>query len=132
MSLVLTAARRLAVLGLCAAAALAGPFTTLPANAAAGADLYITVTPRDGGAYSMHLTCDPDGGFHPFPRAACGALHEVDGYLARLDVDPGPCPLIWDPVEVEATGHWYGRPNSYYEEFPNRCVLERRLGPVAG
>ncbi|MFC7100137.1 SSI family serine proteinase inhibitor [Nonomuraea rubra] len=74
----------------------------------------------------------PGRGLHPYPGAACDALRSVDGYLRDLEVDPGPCPMIWDPVEVEAQGHWYGRPESYYEEFPNRCVLERELGPVAG
>ncbi|MFG1707931.1 SSI family serine proteinase inhibitor [Nonomuraea sp. M3C6] len=133
MTLVLTAARRMAALGLCAAATLAAPFAALPARAAAaaaGADLYITVTPIAGGAYSMHLTCDPDGGLHPRPVEACDALRGVDGYFESLDVNPGPCPLIYDPVEVEVNGHWYGRPNPYFEEFPNRCVMERKLGPV--
>ncbi|AQZ70009.1 hypothetical protein BKM31_00370 [[Actinomadura] parvosata subsp. kistnae] len=132
MSLVLTAVRRIATLGLCAAAALAGPFTTLPAHAAAGADLIITVTPRTDGAYSMRLTCDPDGGLHPYPSEACDALRSVDGRVYDLDLDSRPCPLIWDPVDVEVRGHWYERPEVYYERFPNRCTMEHRLGPVTG
>ncbi|MEO3868989.1 SSI family serine proteinase inhibitor [Nonomuraea sp. B12E4] len=130
MTVVLTAARRAAAIGLCVAATLAAPFAALPAAAAAGADLYITVTPRDGGAHSMRLTCDPDAGIYPRPREACKALHEVNGYFRDLNVNPGPCPLIWDPIEVEVNGHWYGRPNPYYQEFPNPCVMERKLGPV--
>ncbi|MFC4112277.1 SSI family serine proteinase inhibitor [Nonomuraea zeae] len=131
MSLMLTAARRVTALGLCAAAIVAGPFAAFPASAAAaGAELFITVTPRDGGAYSMRLTCAPDGGFHPRPREACDALRSVDGWVGDLDVDPGPCPRIYDPVEVEVTGHWYGRREPYYEEFANRCEMERKLGPV--
>ncbi|MEV0307282.1 SSI family serine proteinase inhibitor [Nonomuraea fuscirosea] len=130
MTLVLTAARRLAALGLCVAATFAVPFTALPAQAAAGAELFITVTPRAGGAYATRLTCDPDGGVHPHPRAACDALHGVDGHVHDLNVDPGPCPLIFDPVEVEVKGHWYGRPTSFHETFSNRCDMDRRLGPL--
>ncbi|SDH32219.1 SSI family serine proteinase inhibitor [Nonomuraea jiangxiensis] len=130
MTLVLTAARRVAAIGLCAVATLAAPATALPAAAAAGADLYITVTPRDEGAHSMHLTCDPDGGFHPRPVEACEVLHSVKGYFRNLNVNPGACPRIWDPIEVEVNGHWYGRPNPYYQEFPNPCEMERKLGPI--
>ncbi|GAA3536678.1 hypothetical protein GCM10022419_015610 [Nonomuraea rosea] len=132
MTLVLTAARKVATLGLCAAAALAGPFAAVPASAAAapGAELFITVTPRDGGAYSMRLTCDPDGGLHPQPVDACAALRDVDGYVGDLNVNPGPCPRIYDPIELEVRGRWYGRPASYYEEFANKCALERKVGPL--
>lgn len=127
-----TAARRSAVLGLFAAAILSAPFGTLPAAAAAppGAELDITVTPHDDGAYGMHLHCDPDGGNHPRPVEACDVLREADGWIEGLDVDPGPCPLIYLPVDVEVNGHWYGREVSYHREFPNDCVMNRTLGPV--
>ncbi|GAA3656928.1 hypothetical protein GCM10022224_019990 [Nonomuraea antimicrobica] len=130
MPLVLTVVRRLVALGLCTAAALALPFTARPANAAAGAVLIITVTPQAGGAYSMRLTCDPDGGVHPRPREACAVLRRVDGDVEALNVNPGPCPLIHDPVDVRVHGHWYDRPVSYVAEFVNRCALDRKLGPV--
>ncbi|MEV4174146.1 SSI family serine proteinase inhibitor [Nonomuraea sp. NPDC049709] len=130
MTLLLTAARRLAALGLCAAATLAMPFTALPAGAATGAELFITVTPIADGAYSMRLTCDPDGGLHPRPEAACAVLRDVDGHMDALNVDPGPCPLHIDPVRVEVAGYWYDMPVSYRAEFPNRCVMERKLGPL--
>jgi hypothetical protein len=133
MTFVLTAVRRSAALGLCAAAALVVPFGASPAAAApddAGALIFLTVTPHNGGAYSMRLTCDPDGGTHPQPQTACDALREVDGYIEGLDVDPGPCPYIFDPVGVEANGHWYGNPVSYAETFPNKCVMDRKLGPL--
>ncbi|MGW0808089.1 SSI family serine proteinase inhibitor [Nonomuraea sp. NPDC002799] len=128
MTFMITTARRMAAIGLCAAVTLT--LAALPAAADVGADSYITVTPRDGGAYSMRLICDPDGGYHPHPGAACHELRRVDGYYRALDVDPGPCPRIWDPVEITVHGHWYGRPNPYHEVFPNRCEMERKLGPV--
>ncbi|MGW4795123.1 SSI family serine proteinase inhibitor [Nonomuraea sp. NPDC004297] len=132
MPVVLTTARRLAALGLCAAASLAA-FATPPAHAApAGAVLYITVTPVSDGAYSMRLTCDPDGGLHPYPVDACDAIRSVDGDLFALNYNPGPCPKNYDPVRVEVRGHWYGQPISFDEKFSNRCVMERTLGPVTG
>lgn len=130
MTFVLTAARRPAALGLCAAAILVAPSGALPAAAASGAELYITVTPVDGGAYAMRLACDPDGGTHPRPADACDVLRAVDGWIGDLDVDPGPCPLIYLPVDVEVTGDWRGREVSYHRQFPNDCVMRRTLGPV--
>ncbi|MEV1175824.1 SSI family serine proteinase inhibitor [Nonomuraea sp. NPDC049784] len=127
MTLVLTAARKLAVLGLCATPFLA----PLPASAdAPGAELLITVKPESGGEYARTLTCDPDGGLHPRPEEACDALREVDGHVEDLNVDPGPCPMIWDPVTVDVGGHWHGEDVSFHHEFSNNCVAERKFGPV--
>ena len=36
------------------------------------------------------LTCDPDGGVHPTPAAACELLRKVDGDPAKLNVVPNP------------------------------------------
>ncbi|WP_170222933.1 SSI family serine proteinase inhibitor [Nonomuraea turkmeniaca] len=126
------AARRTAALGICAAAILSAPFCSLPAGAAvAGAKLRITVTPdAGGGAYTMRLTCDPDRGSHPRPAPACDVLRSVDGHIEDLDVNPGPCTLIYLPVEVEVSGIWRGEPIEYQREFPNSCVMERTLGPL--
>ncbi|WP_043614732.1 SSI family serine proteinase inhibitor [Nonomuraea candida] len=125
-----TVARRLAVLGLGAAATLAAPFASLPAVAAASAQLTITVTPEAGGAYAVRLFCDPDGGLHPRPELACDAVRSVNGYIEDLNYDPGPCQLILAPVDVTVEGHWYGMPVSYLRQFPNECVMKRTLGPV--
>ncbi|HEX4815887.1 MAG TPA: SSI family serine proteinase inhibitor [Nonomuraea sp.] len=131
MTRTLTAARRMAALGLSAVAVVAAPGAAPPAAAATpAADLFITVTPKDGGAYAMRLRCDPDGGTHPRPGKACDALRTVDGWVDDLDVDPGPCPMIYLPVDVEVTGNWYRRAVSYRHEFPNECVMRRTLGPV--
>ncbi|WP_188187164.1 SSI family serine proteinase inhibitor [Nonomuraea sp. SYSU D8015] len=120
-------ARRTAALGLCAVAILAAPS---PAAAAAGAELDIAVSPADGGAYRMNLRCGPDGGGHPRPVEACDALRAVNGWIKHLNVDPGPCPLIYMPVDVSITGHWRGRRVSYQHRFPSTCEMRRALGPV--
>jgi Subtilisin inhibitor-like len=132
MTLVLTAARRMTTLVLCVTATLAVPFAALPADAASGADLIITIDPAAGGAYALRLTCDPDGGIHPRPGSACGVLREVDGEVEALNVNPGPCPRNYDPVDVTVEGHWYDMPVSYHNEFHNRCLMERTLGPLVG
>ncbi|MGN9841769.1 SSI family serine proteinase inhibitor [Nonomuraea sp. H19] len=131
MTFMLTAARRMVSLGLCTAAILTVPLGTSPAGAVtAGVDLYITVTSSEGSAYSTRLTCDPDRGAHSQPVAACDALRQVDGRISDLDVDPGPCPLVYAPVQVSVHGHWYGQRVAHYEEFSNSCAMERKLGPV--
>ncbi|MFI7633340.1 SSI family serine proteinase inhibitor [Nonomuraea sp. NPDC049400] len=129
MTLVLTAARGLAVLGLCATPFLA-PLPAAAGDDAPGAELLIAVRPSSGGGYARTLTCDPDGGLHPRPVAACDALREVDGRVEDLDVDPGPCPMIYDPVTADVAGHWHGEDVSFHQEFSNNCVMERKLGPL--
>ncbi|MEW9549516.1 SSI family serine proteinase inhibitor [Nonomuraea sp. NPDC050783] len=125
-------AARIAAAGLCAAGLLAAPFGAVPAGAAvrAGAELTITVTPASGGAYRYLLTCDPDDGSHPRAGHACHALRSVRGQVENLNVEPGPCTHIYAPVDVEVVGRWYGSQIAYHREFPNRCVMQRTLGPV--
>ncbi|HEY8201194.1 MAG TPA: subtilase-type protease inhibitor [Actinomycetota bacterium] len=83
-----------------------------------------------GTARRVKLTCDPAGGTHPDPKTACEQLHEVDGDFAKLDVNPGPCPLIYRPVTATAKGSWQGSPVDYQETFSNSCDLARQTGAV--
>ncbi|MCK2217599.1 subtilase-type protease inhibitor [Actinomadura sp. ATCC 31491] len=118
---------------LTAALLTAGPLAAPPAAAAAraGADLVITVTPvHGGGAYRYFLSCDPDDGGHPRPGHACYALRAVNGVVEDLDVDPGACTKQYSPVDVDIVGRWRGREIGYHREFPNKCVMDRTLGPV--
>ncbi|MGP3917167.1 SSI family serine proteinase inhibitor [Nonomuraea sp. 10N515B] len=132
MNVRLTAARRAAAFGICVAAILTTPFGALPAGAAvAGAKLRITVTPdAGGGAYAVRLMCDPDRGGHPRPAAVCDALRAVDGRIEALDLNPGACPMVHLPVEVEVAGDWRGRPIAYRKVFSNTCVMNRSLSPL--
>lgn len=77
---------------------------------------------RTDGPSRVLLTCSPDGGTHPSPTEACESLRAVGGQFARLPTVPDMfCPMIYDPVRVEAFGRWGGRWVSYSEVFGNRC-----------
>jgi hypothetical protein len=132
MNFGLTTARRTAALGICVAAFLSAPSGSHPAGAAvAAARLHISVTPDGGGgAYAMRLMCDPDKGGHPRPAAVCDALRAVDGHIERLDVNPGACPMVYQPVQVKVRGVWHGRPVAYHQEFSNSCAMDRALSPL--
>lgn len=69
------------------------------------------------------LACDPDGGTHPDPRAACEELRNVDGDFERLSPpEPYMCTLEIAPVRVEAIGYWNGERVDYTETFDNPCI----------
>jgi hypothetical protein len=79
------------------------------------------------------LTCDPAGGNHPSPAAACATLAATDGDVAAVEVQPDrPCAHIYAPVTVTARGYWKGRTVYYRETFPNNCVLQVVKGTIFG
>ncbi|WP_165970048.1 SSI family serine proteinase inhibitor [Nonomuraea terrae] len=93
MTHLLSAGRRLAALGLCAAAVVAAPFTARPADAArSGAELYITVTPRGAVTPSGHLTHDWRAQWTRLPRTWGSHLTRLPRYSGvqslRLTCDP--------------------------------------------
>jgi hypothetical protein len=81
---------------------------------------------------AVSLRCDPDGGDHPAPSAACAAIAATSGDLENLTGPNGMCTLEYRPVTVTARGVWEGRLISYSGTFPNRCALIQRTGPVFG
>lgn len=76
------------------------------------------------------LTCDPEGGSHPNPEAACRQLNKADGHIEHIPEDPGPCTQEFDPVIVSASGVWDGEERRYEKEFSNQCVAVRGTGGV--
>jgi hypothetical protein len=76
------------------------------------------------------LTCEPAGGSHPNPEAACEQLNKVDGRIEDIPEDPGPCTQEFNPVIVAASGTWRGEERDYKQEFSNRCVAVRATGGV--
>lgn len=127
---------RVAVAAAFTGAMLLGLTTASPAaadldesSAAAPADLELRITPLDVNAEEaigdpdvVSLTCDPSGGTHPTPGAACQSLDAVDGVFEELPSRNTACPLIWAPVLAQATGEWDGGPADYSEVFSNACV----------
>jgi hypothetical protein len=118
------------------AAALLAALVTPPPTAAdaAGADrqapptrLKLTV----GGHRSVTLRCDPPGGTHPDPQAACHAIAAAGGDLAMLRRNPEvACITVYDPVTVRARGTWRGNRVAYDATYSNRCALTAATGPV--
>ncbi|WP_377267252.1 subtilase-type protease inhibitor [Peterkaempfera sp. SMS 1(5)a] len=82
---------------------------------------------------SVVLECDPDGGSHPDPAAACGALRRSGGDFRALRARQGVmCPMIYAPVTAEATGQWDGRPVRWVRSYANRCAAAAESGGVFG
>lgn len=77
------------------------------------------------------LTCDPNGGTHPNPDAACSALESVGGSLAKLTPVMGKaCPMFSQPVTARAIGTWLRRPEDFQQTYMNRCFAAVDTGYV--
>ena len=83
-----------------------------PAGGSTGGATALTVTGTDatGATTTWRLTCDPPGGDHPDPAAACAALDER-GAGALPPVDKGRvCTQVYGGPEVATvTGTWRGQ-----------------------
>ncbi|MEV5746614.1 SSI family serine proteinase inhibitor [Actinoallomurus sp. NPDC052308] len=92
----------------------------------------LSVRTIEGGdpARTTVLTCDPDGGTHLAPAAACDQLRAVDGRIADLPEASGACTLVYAPVRVTAAGRWNGGSRRYTRTFFNRCAAIRATGGV--
>ena len=109
------AARYLLIAAVCAAAATACGSTAAPAGSPAPGSpapkvsLDIKVTGGSGGARTWTLRCDPTGGSHPDPAAACRVLLHATNPFA-----PVPrgimCPMIIAGTkEAKVTGIYFGQ-----------------------
>jgi len=76
------------------------------------------------------LTCNPAGGSHPNPKAACEQLSNVAGHIENIPEKPGICPEIFKPVILRASGTWDGEPRDFKQEFPNQCQAVLATGGV--
>ncbi|QPL94420.1 peptidase [Streptomyces clavuligerus] len=116
-----------ALLGLTAA----GPAAMATASAEAGPGLLLSVSgPGADGARSVTLVCDPPGGTHPQPVAACAALTAAGGDPNALAGEPGLCTTLWSPVTASAYGEFRGEVVTWRKTFANACVLHRDTTPV--
>lgn len=68
------------------------------------------------------LQCEPTGGTHPTPQAACDSLLAVNGNFAKLPHIFAACPDYWDPVTVTVTGTWRTQPVTYSQTYSNDCA----------
>lgn len=94
--------------------------------------LLLSVTPRNGPVMSALLFCDPPGGLHPNPTAACADITIAQGDFTKL---PGigerlVCADVYDPVVATAFGWWRNRLTWFTRTYPNMCELYGATGPV--
>jgi hypothetical protein len=107
-------------------------------GAGAGTALRITVTDADGRRTTTRLACDPPGGNHPAPAAACRALSAA-GARALPPVPPDrACTQVYGGDELAVvTGRWRGRSVEARFSRVNGCEIDRwdalrGLLPAAG
>lgn len=80
-------------------------------NPTGDTDLTIVINNGSSSTVTWRLTCNPPGGTHPDPKAACRAL-ETNGAVALPPV-PGDkaCTQIYGgPETASITGTWQGQP----------------------
>jgi hypothetical protein len=101
-----------------------------------GTLLFLSVTKGNQTLGTAILTCDPPGGMHPQPAAACADLNASGGDFLDLPGVPGACDDMWDPVQATAFG-WWRSPSLrvFSNTYGNICSLYRSTGwvfPVPG
>jgi subtilisin inhibitor-like len=118
-----------------AGAALVAPAT--PAAAVGGgpaarlsSSLTLTYMAQAGFASAVKLTCDPAGGGHPDPAAACAALAAADADMAKLPPGDRMCILLYQPVTAQLKGEWRGRAVEWKHTYGNTCEMHRATGVV--
>lgn len=94
-------------------------------------DLTIAASDGRGKATTWHLTCQPPGGDHPNPAAACAAL-EAGGahYLPEVSKDLACTEIYGAPETARVTGTWRGGPVSATLSRTDGCQIARWNGPA--
>jgi hypothetical protein len=70
------------------------------------------------------LSCEPAGGSHPKKEAACETLRSVGGDFGRITSRPQNCTMIYQPVDVTASGTWRGKPVKFAATYASRCSAD--------
>jgi Subtilisin inhibitor-like len=80
-------------------------------NPTGDTDLTIVINNASSSTVTWRLTCNPPGGTHPDPKAACRAL-EANGAVALPPVpEDKACTQIYGgPETASITGTWQGQP----------------------
>ena len=94
--------------------------------ASGGTELTVVVDDGSGGTTTWRLTCDPAGGDHPTPEAACAALAR-NGAAALPPVPRGRmCTQQYGgPETATVTGTWRGAPVDAAFKKTNGCEIGR-------
>lgn len=108
-----------------------GDVTTGPApgrGATAGGTTELTLVVRDapgraGRTYT--LLCDPAGGDHPDPAAACRSLSELKDPLAPVPADAMCTQIFGGPQTATVTGTFRGEPVNAEFSRTDGCEIAR-------
>jgi hypothetical protein len=100
-------------------------------------ELTVTVWPEGRGGRASEtwtLRCDPSGGTHPAPEAACRALAANTDALAPVPRDAACTEVYGGPQVARVTGVYRGRGVRSTFERTNGCEIERwdRLASLFG
>jgi hypothetical protein len=99
-------------------------------------ELTVALDPGEGAAAEeWTLTCDPAGGTHPDPDAACATLGELDPEVFEPVPDNAPCTMIHGgPQTATVTGQWNGEAVEAEFSRANGCEIDRwdQAAPVLG
>ncbi|HEX6339398.1 MAG TPA: SSI family serine proteinase inhibitor [Jiangellaceae bacterium] len=72
------------------------------------------------------LTCDPVGGSHPDPEAACDTLARLDPEVFEPVPPDAMCTMIYGgPQTAEVTGRWDAEPVDAEFSRENGCEIDR-------
>lgn len=88
----------------------------------------LTVTVWPGGSappQRWQLTCEPSGGDHPDPAAACAALSSVADPFAPIPPDRACAQIYFGPQQARIAGTWRGRPVDAAYARADGCQNER-------
>lgn len=105
----------------------AAPSSGTPSPASPSpADLKIVVNDGSGTTTTWTLTCEPAGGNHPDPEAACRAL-DTNGTtaLAAVAKDRSCTQIYGGPQTATITGTWRGAPVNSTFKRNNGCEVAR-------
>jgi hypothetical protein len=111
---------------LLAALTLAGCGGSTPSQPAAAAGLTIVFNDGHGKVSTWQLSCDPPGGTHPDPKAACEALQRgAATALAPVDKTKVCAQLFGGPESAVLTGNWQGRSVDSHLNLKDSCQIAR-------
>lgn len=101
----------------------AGDDVTRPANDTT--ELTVVVRDGSGGEQTYTLTCDPAGGDHPDPEAACRALDRMEDPFAPVPRDRACAEIYGGPQTATVTGTYRGKPVKAEFKRTDACQMDR-------
>ena len=99
---------------------------SLPSASSGPASLTILLDDGFGVRTTWTLTCEPAGGTHPTPRAACGVLGAKGATALPAPRDGAVCTQQYGgPQKAKLTGSWRGKKVSAELSLENGCQITR-------